>query len=194
MATTSVIQALPTSYGATVIQASTFNLPAGDYKLVDWNVAQRRVDTLGRKLFSRMPGGSVADPNVLFYQREDITGNTAMLKTLVAVTIGTQVSNRQALNTSSMEKPSFEVSKVIEDVKVWHIVQNTLTNLSTYFDALGSGVWLQESLDPEGYNFLVPANDYQRLYEGMAFVLKQNAGSTPTMEPFYAAVSGSIPV
>lgn len=191
--TSSVIQALATVYGASVIQASTFNIPTGDYIIVPWSIAQRRINLIGRKLFVNVPGGDVEDPNVMWLQRDDVTGSNASIKTIIAITIKNQVSTRQALNTASMEKQTFDVTKVIEDVKAWHVVQDTLTNLSAYWDVLGSGAWLQEAVDPESLSFMAPANDYQRLYEALACIYKQNAGSTPTLEPFYAAVSGSKP-
>lgn len=194
MAVTAVLSASPVTLGATVIQANAFNLPAGDYVIIDWKTAQRRVDQVGRAKFTGFPGSKTEDPNVFFLTRTDITGVNSSNKTIVAIWVTSQTQERAALNTSTMVNASFLAGRTIEKVCAWHFVEVTLTNGSKYSDVLLTQISVQLAVNPETNEFLAVTSEYQRVYECLAFLLKQNAGAAPTWEPFYTAASGTIPV
>jgi len=194
MATSATLLALPTTLGATLIQANAFNIPTGDYVIIDWKIAQRRVDQYGRAKFTGFPGGKVEDPNVMFLTRTDISGVTANNKTLVAIWVTGQTQDRSAMNTTTMTLAEFLAGRTIERVATWHFVEVTLTNGSKYSDVKYTQILTQALMDPENGAFIEITNEYQALYECLSFMLKQNAAGAPTWEPFHAACSGTIPI
>lgn len=195
MVATAALLALPTSLGASIIQANAFNVPTGDYALIDWNTAQRRVDQIGRDMFYSFPGKSSVDPNIQFYSRTDVLGANAAAKTIVAIKVTNRKTVHSAIKTADMTRQSVDAGSLIERVDAWHYVMTTLTNLSTYTKPVWVGIGMEELTDPEssGIALLAITNSYQRLYEAMAFIIKQNAAGAPTFEPFQAAISGMTP-
>jgi hypothetical protein len=195
MVATAALLALPSTFGATIIQANAFNVPAGDYVPISWNTAQRRANQVGRELFYAFPGQANEDPNTLFYSRSDVTGVNSAAKTIVAVKVTSRMTTHPSIRTTDMTKQSVEAGSLIERVDAWHYEQTTLTNTSTYTKPVWVSMGMEELTDPEssGVALLPITNGYQRLYEAMCFILKQNAGAAPTLEPFQNAISGLTP-
>lgn len=193
MAVTALLLANPVTLGATIIQANAFNIPAGDYVMIDWKTAQRRVDQVGRDKFTGFPGGKTEDPNVMFLTRTDITGVNSSNKTIVAIWVTAQSRNANAMNTTSMSLQEFLQNHIIERVATWHFVEVTLTNGSKYGDVKYTQILSQALVNPEDQSMIAITSEYYCLYECLAFLLKQNAAGAPTWEPFYNAISGTLP-
>jgi len=194
MATSATLSALPSSFGATVIQANALLLQTGDYSFVDWKFVQKRVDQQGRSRFRGFPGGKVEDPNVLFLMRNDLTGVNSAVRTIVALWSLGMNERQSALNTSTMDQLDFATMSTIIRVGAWHYVDVTLSSGAKYNRPVASFLEYQMLNDPETGQLLPETNGYQRLHEALAFVLKPVAAGAPLWDPFYASSSGIMPV
>jgi hypothetical protein len=193
MATAMTLPGLPSGLGATIIQASTVLLPAGDYTPIDWYAAQRLVSEVGRQMFSEFPNGNTPNPSWQFYTRADMTGSNASQKTLVGIYRRSINGERKSLNASTMVYGSFPTIRKRISVSVWHTVEVTLTNGSKYWDVSISGAGATVFVDPETGQLILPTNGYQALHEALGLLLKPVAGSVPLWDPAYAGLAGINP-
>jgi len=194
MSVTGTLSALPTSFGATIIQANALLLQAGDYSFVDWRVMQKRIDNQGRSKFRGFPGGKTEDPNVVFMLRNDLSGVNTTTRTIVALWTLAKSFVQEALNTATMATASFAQATVINRVASWHYADILLSSGMTYNLPLNIVTEIEQPVNPETAQILAITNYYQAVYENLAFSLKQVAAGAPLFDPYYAAQAGLMPV
>jgi hypothetical protein len=195
MASSAVIPALPTSFGGTLIQANQLTLPAGtEYEQISYEAAKEALALLGgQDLFLEFPFGSKSEPvNTTFYSRKDIVSAAAPSSTIALVRRRTTVGNR-APNSTTTNNSKTTVTKVDVLVKMWHIMEVTLTDGTKFVDGLLSVAGFTAIRDPETAAILIPTSGYLALLEACDFILKPVAAGAPTYDPFYAAVLGRNP-
>ena len=194
MAVTGTLSALPSSYGATIIQANAVLLQAGDYSFVAWNVMQKRIDNQGRNKFRGFPGGKTEDANVVFLLRNDLTGVNTTTRTITAIwTLATNFL-QSALNTALMTTSQFVQKTVINRVASWFYVDVVLTSGMAYNLPVAIVHEIQQIVNPETDQILAVTNFYQAVHENLAFSLKPVAAGAPLFDPYYAAQAGIMPV
>lgn len=194
MASSAILPALPTNYGGSVIQANCLSLPAGtEYEQVSYEAAKEALSLLGQELFLEFPFSSKSEPaNTTFYSRKDIVSAAAPSSTIALVRRRTSVGTR-APNSTTSNNSKTTVTKVDVLVKMWHIMEITLTDGTKIVEGLLSVAGFSSVRDPETAAILIPTSGYLALLEACGFILKPVAAGAPTYDPFYAAVLGRIP-
>lgn len=194
MASSAVLPALPTSYGATIIQANALSLPAAtEYEQVTFEAARESLLLLGQDLFPEFPFSAKSAPaNTTFYSRKDIVTAAAPSSTIASVRRRTSTGNRKPNSTVSSNSYT-TVTKVDVLVKMWHIVEVTLTDGTKIVDGLLSTAGFMALRDPETAAILIPTSGYLAQLEAQSLLLKAVAAGAPTYDPFYAGVLGRNP-
>jgi len=192
MATTYVVDALPTSWGATIIQANALSIPSGAYEAITHD-----------KLKSVL-GGTITDylglpqqkagPEWEFYARSNMTGVDVIHRTIVGFRRIKVQKNKKSSVASSSDQPAVAKISHIFYQYTWHSSTLTLDVGPVLLDIYHGGHVIQVDQDPANGDLIVPTNAYQCVHEGLGFFLKPVAAGAPTWDRAYALVSGSNPM
>lgn len=190
---TAVYPGLPTSFGGTIIQASTLLLQQSDYVPISWD-SVRRIVAADPQAFVDIPRTKAADPNWTFYIRKDMTGTLSSQRTLVGIRYRSISKTRSVLNTSlAQAATSFKTLAHMISSYAWHVAEVTLASGEKFNDVTLSTVGATVMIDPDTKAVLAPTSGYLAIHEALGFILKPVAASVPTWDPAYAAIAGMNP-
>jgi hypothetical protein len=190
MATTSILPALPSGLGSTVVQANALILQANDYVPVSWSRAQQFVkDNGGGTVYAGFPVATKEDTTISFYMRGDLATAEAPKVTLAMVKSAANAMSKSPTGGTT----SIKSTRITVSISLWHWVDVTLTDGSKFSDVLRSDAGMTVLRDPETNAIMIPTNGYQQLHETTSFIMKPVAAGAPVYDPLYAAVVGLNP-
>lgn len=192
MATTCAANALPTSYGGTVIQANALLVSPGDYEVITLDKARFALSVFGQSHFREFPWAAKQQlPNVDFYRRKDVNSSAAPAATIAMVT--RKVDRYPVDIPSAGGVNRYDITAITVEVKMWHVVTLTLDSGDKIVTGVLSKVAHCIVRDPMSPDLVAPTSGYLLPHEAMSFLLKPVAAGAPVWDPFYAAQGGSNP-
>jgi len=192
MATAITYPADPVTQGATVIQASVFDIVSADYTLITWasamNIAKSKTSAL-----DGMPSGN-ENPTWMFLTRSDLSGATATLRNLLGIQTTVRSKSHNVYSSAKGAMITVPVQKYTVWAHNWHPATLTLTDLTSIPEWVVASARMQILVDPETGQLIYATETHRGLYEAIGLLLNQNAATVPTLEPLINAISGVRPV
>ena len=193
MATTFVLKGLPSSFGATIIQANALLLQVDDYEKSDYVSCNNRMASLGLSYFYDVPRGNDL-ARTIWYVRKDMSGVDATQATIAAMKVMFRPNNRSVESaTANNGKLTFPAGQYIVESRFWHYLLATRGSTATYPEIDHKMIRTTVFVDPDTQDLAVPTNAYQGVHEALAFHMKPVAAGAPLMTPVYSAIGGRNP-
>jgi hypothetical protein len=192
MAVTATVPGLPTTNGASLIQASTFALSAIADKVEHGDA----LDYIGRSGSSSFRGfpSTISKKNRemnRFYTRNNMTNGKENLSTLFWVKTLNLVTPLVPTNVvAGVQRVNLALKSTAVEVRAFHIISWQTSDGQQYSYTKRAGVEDEVFTNPETGEFMLPTSAYQCLYECVAFFFKPVAGTTPTNSGLFTLIGG----
>lgn len=191
MPTSFTLAALPTSNGGTVIQSNTLNIPAGQYKPIEYAELKNILgDTISSYL--GMPQQK-AGANWTFYNRSNMVTGSIANRTIIGINRVTTSQGRKSSVAAATDLPAVRLTKHTFYEHTWHVTTMTVPTGQVILDRKYSGHTVQLDEDPATGDYILPTDGYQAFYEGMRAFLKPVAAGAPDWAPLFALGVGNNP-
>lgn len=179
----------PITNGAVAIQSTTFVNVAADWTWVDFDSAIGYLKD--KEGIRHAPSKKI--PGWTFYERTDLVGSNADLRSVVGIKVQHLNRLQQLLNVAyGMLGIPLKTSEII--VYQWFPAQNTLSNSSIMTHYLTNWVGMTLPKDPETNAVFVDVGLARHIDETLGFLILRVAANVPTLVPASKALAGSHPL
>jgi hypothetical protein len=185
----------PVTRGAVEIQATTFNIAAGEYARWSQEEAQKYVkDNGGGKTFLTFPLSEKVDPSLKFFRRKDMPVADSALATIGCYRVTKFQTSVPMPNPTTLVRMNVPVEVTLAYVTLWHPFVLSLTGGASGPCVLPVGFWAGLLRDPETGSYLLATDHWHYGTEAVGLLTIQAAGIDPSLDRMLQVAGGDFPI